>query len=512
MENLISMKMNNLKVNSNDCEGTLKCHTTRNIGCSPDTSGVIGMVEKNLKKLPSLTEEDEKCFRKTNGAYHLGRCELHCEINGDKVHKSTFGNYKNIAEDEMEVVKKHLTNMKTDRRVSLRSLLIEISLKDNVKYSFLQNMLDTQDKSVMEDFLAHFKEDFNLAVRVPGDDILLSLPPKGGRNCSCTNCLEGCPPKNCLKMGDKGSVPKKEEGILEKKIQDELEYFVNEIDQRGDSNVAFIDVCNQYLIDKRITSCLYTMLYNGTNEEYLYCVKMLSKEFNLTWNGCDGLTLSMRDLDFGCEALIEKPCSLAHEKEIEDGLEAVVAGGDILCEDGTTNYYNCKKVLDSNVINTSGEDEKSMSITEMLVDKAGFENGDALEQFICSRIESYISETGYDRIPVNELDSVINNFFEMHVDPIREFGMGWPEMCQRWVDKKYLYFSKDKTAIMVTDPETPELYLEDRDKIFADNQEDNERIIDELAMHGINLRPYVLFRNGQPHIIIEDASVENKSK
>uniref|UniRef100_A0A0N5BSU3 DNA-directed RNA polymerase n=1 Tax=Strongyloides papillosus TaxID=174720 RepID=A0A0N5BSU3_STREA len=507
------MKMDNLKVNSNDCEGAVNCHTTHNIGCSVDASENIKMVEKNLKNLPSLTEEDEDIVRKSNEAYHLGRCELHGGINGDKVRKSTFESYKNIAENEMELVKERLSNMNTDRRVSLRSLLIETSLKDNVKHSFLLNMLDSQDKSVIEDFMAHFREDFNLAVRVPGNDILLSLPPKGGRNCSCTNCLEGCLPKDCLKMDSRASVPKKEElSLFEKKVQDELEYFVNEIEQRGDSNVAFIDVCNQYLIDKRVTSCLYTMLYNGTNEEYLYCVKMLSKEFNLTWNGCDGLTLSMRDLDFGGEALIEKPCSLAHEKEIEDGLEAVVAGGDILCEDGTTIFYSCKKTLDSNVINTSVEDEKSMSITEMLVNKAGFENGDALEQFICSRIESYIAETGYDRIPVSELDSVINNFFEMHVDPVREFGMGWPEMCQRWVDKKYLYFTKDKTAIMVTDPETPELYLEDRDKIFADNQEDNERIIDELAMHGINLRPYVLFRNGQPHIIIEDASVENKSK
>ncbi|CEF65050.1 Hypothetical protein SRAE_1000330300 [Strongyloides ratti] len=556
------MKMDSVKVNSSSVGDILPNVVRKNIDGSTskmdkDVSGIINKFEKTLEKFPSDCEKKGNFISIESGILNESQCledknlkekslssnifdvtkmvcpvigsvtntQLYTTINGINVRKSFLEIHKNIVDKEMERIRKILQDMKMDRRVSLR-YLIEINFKNNKKNSVLYSIVNEKDDSIIEEFKKYYKCSFNIAVRVPGNDIFISLVPDGGRKCNCVNCLEGCSIKNCLMNKEitnfsitSTKVPSVGEELssqLDKDIENELEFFTSEIEQRGDSNVAFIDVCNQYLIDKGVTSTLYMLFYNGTQKEYSYCVEVLTRKFNLSWKDCDGLTLSMKDLDFGEENTISKPCSLAHEKEIEDGLEAVIAGGDILCED-EVDYYSCNEVSDnngsfSNGTTTTEEDEKSMTITEMLINKAGFENGDALEQFICSRIEYYIAENGCDRIPINEMDSIVNSFFEMHVDPIREFGKGWPEMCQKWVDKKYLYFSKDKTAIMVTDPETPELYLKDNDKIFTNNQEENERIIDELEKYGINLRPYVLFRNGQPHIIIEDASVENNGK
>lgn len=554
--------MDSVKVNSSSVGDILPNVVKKNIDgntgkMDKDVLDIVNKFEKTFKKFSSNEEGNENLFSIENGILKesqslegnnlkdkllssnifdvtkkvcpvigsVSNTQLYTTINGINIRKTFFEIHKNIVNREMDVIGRCLKEMDLDRRVSLR-YLIEVNFKNNGKSSLLQLILNSEDKSIVEEFKKYYEDDFNIAIRVPGKDILMSLVPDGGRKCSCTNCLEGCSIKNCLMNKEKINFSTTSNKLLsekekislqfDKEINNELEYFINEIEQRGDSNVAFIDVCNQYLIDKCATSTLYMLFYNGTQEEYSYCIEVLTNKFNLSWKSFDGLTLSMKDLDFGEENSIDKPCSLAHEKEIESGLDAVTAGGDILCED-EIDYHSCNEAFDNNSFPSNGtiatdEDEKSMSITEMLIKKAGFENGDALEQFICSRIEYYIAENGCDSIPINEMDSVINSFFEMHVDPVKEFGKGWPEMCQKWVEKKYLYFSKDKTAIMVTDPETPELYLQDNDKIFTNNQEENERIIDELEKCGINLKPYVLFRNGQPHIIIEDASVENNSK
>uniref|UniRef100_A0A0N4Z0B8 DUF4476 domain-containing protein n=1 Tax=Parastrongyloides trichosuri TaxID=131310 RepID=A0A0N4Z0B8_PARTI len=428
------------------------------------------------------------------------------------INSETFKTTYPIITKEMELLKNYLEEKNIIRRVSIREILMELFHSDS--NSEIITYLLNDNEQMIENIIKNFNDIFYMGYRKFIKDILISLK-RGGNNCSCKNCEEGCSGRSCLNdkingMSSRNSYVitptngnQKEYEELRKKLFSEMVFFINEVKNRGGSNVSFDDVCLQYYIDNNCYPSIYELFYNETEDAFKYCISIMEEAFFVNVKSCENVLLSMKDLNFNDGNIIEKPCSLLHEKEIENNLEAVIAGGDILCEGKGFDD-------DKNISSNDEEKEGNMSITDMLINIAGFENGDALEEFICSRLEHYVEETGIDEIPICDMDTIVNSFFDMHVDAMKEFGKTWDEMCQKWVDKKYLYFNKTKTAVMVTDPETPELYLEDQDKIFTDNQEENERIVDELAeLYGINLRPFILFQGGQPHMIIEDGTIEN---
>uniref|UniRef100_A0A0N5BND5 ANK_REP_REGION domain-containing protein n=1 Tax=Strongyloides papillosus TaxID=174720 RepID=A0A0N5BND5_STREA len=259
-------------------------------------------------------------------------------------------------------------------------------------------------------------------------------------------------------------------------IMEELAFYEAEVESRGNNHVLLLDLALQYSKDTGNKALIFDSLINNTEGSRDVIITMLASKFKLDLSNINNIYLSSKDLDFHMEpnedsAAIDKPCTLEHEKEVENNLEAIAAGGDILIDD-----YNDDNKDTGNNKSVTGCDE--LSFTDHLNAIGTEDPGDALEVFICSRLQN-LCEEGMESIPINDLDNLINEFFEMKVDPIREFGCSWEKVAENFVERNFFYYTLDKKGLVLKDPTTPEVY-EDHVKIPSDyscsSQSDSDSI------------------------------------
>ncbi|CEF62452.1 Hypothetical protein SRAE_1000072500 [Strongyloides ratti] len=237
-------------------------------------------------------------------------------------------------------------------------------------------------------------------------------------------------------------------------IMKEISFYETEIELRGGSQIPLADLAQQFTNDCGMKALIFDAINYNTEESRDIIISMIATKFKVNISDTKEVFLSSKDLEFNVDisedsSSIDKPCTLEHEKEIEDKLEAIVAGGDILIDDSD------KENESNKVNNVYGE----LSFTEHLNAIGTEDPGDALEIFICSRLQSLIEE-GMESIPIDNLDNLINEFFEMKVDPVREFGCSWREVAENFVKRNFFYYTLDKKGLVLKDPTTPEIYEE----------------------------------------------------
>uniref|UniRef100_A0AAF5HYY8 Transthyretin-like family protein n=2 Tax=Strongyloides stercoralis TaxID=6248 RepID=A0AAF5HYY8_STRER len=237
-------------------------------------------------------------------------------------------------------------------------------------------------------------------------------------------------------------------------IMKELTFYETEIESRGGNQILLADLAYQFTTDYGEKALIFDAINYNTEGSKDIITSMIATKFKVNVSNTKDIYLSSKDLEFNLDPSednlsIDKPCTLEHEKEIENNLEAIVAGGDILIDDSDKENKN----------NGSNNDYGELSFTEHL-NAIGTENpGDALEIFICSRLQNLIEE-GMESIPIDNLDNLINEFFEMKVDPLREFGCSWNEVAENFVKRNFFYYTLDKKGLVLKDPNTPDIYEE----------------------------------------------------
>uniref|UniRef100_A0AC35UIL5 Regulatory protein zeste n=1 Tax=Rhabditophanes sp. KR3021 TaxID=114890 RepID=A0AC35UIL5_9BILA len=296
-------------------------------------------------------------------------------------------------------------------------------------------------------------------VSTTSSDRSSNLPKNILQSGESKSVLQSGEPKSILQSGEPKSVLQSPESKNSPSFEDnkeqmnhEIDFFEREIELRGSTDVPFIELCVQLKKVRDVKSICYEMLLKDVDNSRQRLISLFENKFVIRMENKVDMYLSLKDLNFqkefgaGDDLEIEKPCSKRHEQEVENDLEAIIAGGDVLVEDYTK----------FDPIDTSSLPEISQK-SDNQVCASKFENGDALEDFICSRLQ-ILMEEGQKSIPIENMHSIINNFFEMHVDPNKEFEKSWSQMANKWVEGKNFYYNDEKTALLLTDPKTPNEY------------------------------------------------------